>query len=216
MATWELRWILLGMGAVLIAGVYIWSRRPSIRFFRLSLDKLKRAEPPLSEIDVTDPSDAREASGDTATFLSRKRLGDTDKVVTLRFIGRDQTALSGEQAVVALREAGLVHGKYGIFHYLPGKESDEPLFSVANLTEPGSFEVINFKNTTIPGMSFFMVLPGPGDPVVSFDAMVQTARALTQELNAELFDERGSSWSIQRERFIREEIIEYRHQLTQA
>ncbi len=216
MATWELRWILLGMGAVLIAGVYIWSRSPSIRFFRLSLDKLKRTEPPFSKIDVKDPSDTREASGDTATSLARTRLGGTEKVVTLRFIGRDQTGLSGERAVFALREAGLVHGKYGIFHYLPGEESDEPLFSVANLTEPGSFEAVYFEVTTIPGMSFFMVLPGPGDPVVCFDAMVQTARALTQELNAELFDERGSSWSIQRERFIREEIIEYRHQLTQS
>ena len=119
MATWELRWILLGMGAVLIAGVYIWSRRPSVRFFRVSLDKLKRAEPALSEIDETDPSAARAASGDTAASPPHERLGDTYKVVTLRFIGRDQTALSSEQAVVALREAGLVHGKYGIFHYLP-------------------------------------------------------------------------------------------------
>ena len=93
MATWELRWILLGMGAVLIAGVYIWSRRPSVRFFRVSLDKLKRAEPALSEIDETDPSAAREASGDTAASPPHERLGDTYKVVTLRFIGRAQTAL---------------------------------------------------------------------------------------------------------------------------
>jgi len=28
-----------------------------------------------------------------------------------------------------------------------------------------------------------------------------------------LHDERGSSWSVQRERYVREEIIEYRHQL---
>ena len=213
---WELRWILLAMGALLIGGVYIWSRKPSVSFFRSSPDKLERAKPPLSEIDVTDPPGTTEASGDTATSLPHTQLRDTDKVVTLRFIGREQTGLSGEQAVFALREAGLVHGKYGIFHYLPEEESDEPLFSVANLTEPGSFEVIDFKDTTIPGMSFFIVLPGPGDPVVCFDAMVQTARALTQKLNAELFDERGSSWSIQRERYIREEIIEYRHQLTRA
>ena len=213
---WELRWILLGMGALFIAGVYIWSRKPSVSFFRTGPDKVERAEPSLSEIDVTDPLNERDAPGDTETSLRRTQPVDTDKVVTLRFIGREQTGLSGEQAVFALRAAGLVHGKYGIFHYLPGQESDEPFFSVANLTEPGSFEVTNFKDTTIPGMSFFMMLRGPGDPVVRFDAMVQTARALTQELNAELFDERGSSWSIQRERFIREEIIEYRHQLTQA
>jgi cell division protein ZipA len=65
-------------------------------------------------------------------------------------------------------------------------------------------------------MSFFMVLPGLGDPVVCFDEMIQAARALSKELDAEIFDEQGSSWSIQRERYIREEIIEYRHQMGRA
>ncbi len=61
-----------------------------------------------------------------------------------------------------------------------------------------------------------MVLPGLGDPVSRFDRMVGVARTLTQSLNAELFDEQGSSWSIQRERYVREEIIEYCHQRTRA
>ena len=42
--------------------------------------------------------------------------------------------------------------------------------------------------------------------------MVGTARELARELEAELRDENGSSWSIQRERYVREEIIEYLHQ----
>ena len=57
------------------------------------------------------------------------------------------------------------------------------------------------------------MLPGSGDPVARFDALVETARALTVELEADLHDEGGSSWSVQRERYLREEIIEYRHQL---
>ena len=46
------------------------------------------------------------------------------------------------------------------------------------------------------------MLPGNGDPVARFDAMVETARALSVELAADLFDERGSSWSSQRERYL--------------
>ena len=56
------------------------------------------------------------------------------------------------------------------------------------------------------------MLPAEGDAVARFDAMVETARALSVELEADLHDERGSSWSVQRERYIREEIIKYRHQ----
>jgi len=111
-----------------------------------------------------------------------------------------------------LRAAGLRHGRYGIFHKHASPLEDTPLFSVANLTEPGSFDLTRLADTTIPGMSFFMVLPGTGDPVERFDLMIETARSLARELDADLHDEKGSSWSIQRERYIREEIIAYRHQ----
>ena len=62
-------------------------------------------------------------------------------------------------------------------------------------------------------MSFFMVLPGSGDPVARFDAMVATARDLARDLEGELRDEKGSSWSFQRERYVREEVIAYCHSL---
>ena len=56
-----------------------------------------------------------------------------------------------------------------------------------------------------------MILPGPGDAVDRFDDMVRTARDLARDLNGDLRDEQGSSWSIQRERFVREEIIQFQH-----
>ena len=56
-----------------------------------------------------------------------------------------------------------------------------------------------------------MVLPGPVDGVEAFDMMMEAARALAQSLDAELLDESGSNLSIQRERYMREEIIQYQH-----
>ena len=56
-----------------------------------------------------------------------------------------------------------------------------------------------------------MVLPGPMDGAQAFDLMMEAARALSQSLNAELLDESGSTLSIQRERYLREEIIQYQH-----
>ena len=61
-----------------------------------------------------------------------------------------------------------------------------------------------------------MVIPGPGDPVRRFDAMIELARALAEQLDGVLLDERGSSWSIQRERYIREDIIQFQHHLSRA
>ena len=134
-----------------------------------------------------------------------------DKIVALRFVPRAASLMAAE-AVRALRDHGLEHGRYGIFHsYYEDMPGDEPRFSVASLTEPGSFDLERLDEP-LAGMSFFMVLPGTGDPVERFDAMVETARSLAHRLDAELFDEGGSTWSIQRERYIREELINYRLQ----
>jgi cell division protein ZipA len=54
-----------------------------------------------------------------------------------------------------------------------------------------------------------MVLPGPLDGVEAFDLMIAAAHALGSSLNGELLDETGSTLSIQRERYMREEIIQY-------
>ena len=54
-----------------------------------------------------------------------------------------------------------------------------------------------------------MVLPGPVEGVEGFDLMMAAARALAQTLDGELLDESGSTLSIQRERYLREEIIQF-------
>ena len=41
--------------------------------------------------------------------------------------------------------------------------------------------------------------------------MMEAARALAQSMDAELLDESGSTLSIQRERYMREEVIQFQH-----
>lgn len=231
----ELRWVLLGLGLVLVTGVYLWGRGLFRRNQLARISRRRRAEPHISDArlatsdGVEAPVHAEPDIGEGAevawTSLSEEDEPQVEpepappppapeKIVTVRFIPK-ASELSGEEAVLALREAGLRHGRYGIFHLHDETHADEAQFSVASLTEPGSFDLENLSTKPISGMSFFMVLPGLGDPVARFDAMVQTAHSLARKLDAELFDDRGSSWSIQRERYVREEIIRYRHQLAQ-
>jgi cell division protein ZipA len=213
----ELRWVLLGLGVLVIGGVYLWGRG----FVRLpALPRLRKE--PAAPADAPDQGDTEaftapnerveEPMSSSSAPARAQPLSTAERVVTVRFIPASE--MSGERVVSALRAAGLRHGHYGIFHRFSDELRDQPLFSVANLTEPGSFDLTTLAETTIPGMSFFMVLPGVGDPVERFDLMVGTARSLAHELDAELHDEKGSSWSIQRERYVREEIIRYRHQLS--
>ena len=102
-------------------------------------------------------------------------------------------------------------GKFGIYHRYDGNDESKTIFSAASLVEPGSFDLENIKEQEIPGISIFLVLPGPVEGAEAFDLMMQAARALAQTMNADLLDESGSTLSIQRERYMREEIIQFQH-----
>ena len=207
---WDLRWVLLGLGALVLVGVYLWSRGIVSRAMLPALPRRKeRTEPSIGEPPPPpEPAPQPESLVETVSEEERPRPGP-ERVVALRLVPRG-AELPTQRAVAALRNAGLEHGRYAIFHRQLGTNREG--FSVASLTEPGSFDLEHLGDATIAGLSFFLVLPGKGDPVSRFDAMVETARALSVELAADLFDERGSSWSSQRERYLREELIEYRHQ----
>lgn len=205
---WDLRWVLFGLGALVVVAVYLWSKGEGSRRLFLELSRRNRSEPSFGDDagDATTPDAVLPASEPPAQEPAR---ASPDRVITLRLVPRGDE-FDTERTVKALMRAGLKHGRHGIFHR--DGVASEPAFSVASLTEPGSFDLDSLQGTTIAGLSFFVVLPGVGDPVARFDAMVETARALSVQLQADLRDERGSSWSIQRERYLREEIIEYRHQ----
>ena len=209
---WDLRWVLLGLGALVLIAVYLWTRGIVSRDMLPTLPRRKERTEPRIGGEPT-PSPVEPASQppslvETVSEEEKARPGP-DRVVALRLVPRG-AELPTQRAVSALRGAGLEHGRYAIFHRQLGTNREG--FSVASLTEPGSFDLDHIGDATIAGLSFFLVLPGQGDPVSRFDAMVETARRLSVELAADLFDERGSSWSSQRERYLREELIEYRHQ----
>ena len=90
------------------------------------------------------------------------------------------------------------------------------IFSAASLVEPGTFDMTTIREQEIPGISLFMVLPGPVDGAQSFDLMIAAARTLMQSLDAELLDESGSTLRIQRERYMREEVIQFEHSIQVA
>ena len=101
------------------------------------------------------------------------------------------------------------HGQYGIFHRLDEEDGTRIRYSVASLIEPGSFDLSKLKESSYKGVSIFMVLPAPEDGLELFDDMLQTARDLAKETGGHLLDEQGGALSVQRERYMREEVIEF-------
>lgn len=206
-----LRWLLLFFGILVIAGVYIYSRRERSKPSEQSPPD-RRVAPTLG--DERSEDQAEEPVGDEvpqAEPVAEAPVREDQKIVTLRLIAREGGAFKGDELILSMRGIGLRHGKFGIFHRYDGNDEDKTVFSAASLVEPGSFDLANIKDQEIPGISLFLVLPGPIDAVEAFDMMMEAARALAQSLSAELLDESGSTLSIQRERYLREEVIQFQH-----
>jgi len=211
-----LRWLLLFFGLLVIAGVYLYSRREGDKPEKQKIEA-PRVAPTLGGEDLERDVDAAVLLEDDAAPAAEHAPDEyaieeaPQKIVTLRLIARNGGAFRGDELILSLRGIGLRHGKFGIFHQYDGNDEDRTIFSAASLVEPGSFDLANIKEQEIPGISLFLVLPGPVDGVEAFDLMMTAARALAQTLDAELLDESGSTLSIQRERYMREEIIQYQH-----
>ena len=210
-----LRWLLLFFGLLVIAGVYFYSRREKQQTSEAEEEiPVDRQEPTLDDDDLPDLD-----SGNYEAIEAPELDDDSEapslpedgrqKIVTLRIVGRNKKPFQGDELILSMRGIGLRHGKFGIFHRYDGNNENRTIFSAASLVEPGSFDLANIKEQQIPGISLFLVLPGPVDGVEAFDLMMAAARALAQTLDGELLDESGSTLSIQRERYLREEIIQF-------
>ena len=232
-----LRWLLLALGLLVIGGVYLYSRRAS-KSEPEAVDNRERREPTLDAdgaddepefleplVPVIRDDDDADDDGDDGFEPDTDDEPDYDavadereaappapqKIVTLRIIARGGKAFAGDALILNLRGIGMRHGKFGIFHRFDGANEDKSIFSAASLVEPGSFDLANIKDQQIPGISLFAVLPGPIDSVEAFDMLMAAARTLAQSLEGELLDESGSTLSIQRERYMREEVVQYQH-----
>lgn len=208
-----LRWLLLLFGLLVIAGVYVYSRREQSAPDNKQ-SPTSRVEPQLAGGDSSDESDddvvAIELSmADEESGTDSEGIDTPQKIVTLRIVANENKFFPGDDLVLSMRGIGLRHGKFGIFHRYDGNDESRTVFSAASLVEPGSFDLENIKEQEIPGISLFLVMPGPIDGIEGFDLMMTAARTLAQSLNGDLVDESGSSLSIQRERYMREEIIQF-------
>lgn len=236
-----LRWLLLISGLILIAGIYLYSRRQRQRAGPESeeresdhgrYDDDRRIEPTFAagvedapveavsslvdealvepaEFDEDGVADVAEVT--TEDVAQEAPRESPQKIVTLRLVARDKGSFKGDELILSLRGIGMRHGKFGIFHRFDGNDENRTIFSAASLIEPGSFDLTNIKEQQIPGISLFLVLPGPVEAAEAFDSMLTAARTLAQSLDGELLDESGSTLSIQRERYMREEVIQFEH-----
>jgi cell division protein ZipA len=170
-------------------------------------DEVVQAEMEL--LDRTVGSNAGAAGGD----LGRRASDDFDKIVTLYIAARAGEVLRGPDIVVAAEKAGLTYGHMNVYHRLvEGHPERGPVFSVANIKKPGSFEMAEIQSLETPAIAFFLTLPAPMNALDAWDAMLPTAQRMTELLDGVLLDEQRNALGRQRIAHLRDEMRAYDRQ----
>ena len=216
----NIRWLLLIFGLLFVVGIYlyeIWIKSQK----EVAANNENRVEPSLKKDSSVDKY-SKNYSNDKSPLNTGQKEKEkefeptTDNtsssqhkfIVTIRLVAIDNSSYDGGLVVDVLEKHGLRIDRSGVFHFYKD-EIKEITFSAASLIEPGVFDIEKISNQKIPGISFFMTLPLTSDEIEAFDEMFSVIKKISISLKGELLDESGSSLSIQRERYIREQVIEY-------
>ena len=217
----ELRWVLLVIGALIVAGVYFYSkqaarppampRRPRDELDPELSEELDRLGQAISLDRASEGTEAPAEPGNAAEAEPSEEIEtEPERIVTLYVQPRDGGKFAGTKVMRAAENAGLVFGKLSIFHRF--HESDQrriAVFSVANMTKPGDFDAERPEEIECHGLCLFLTLPNPLSALDAWDAMLATGKRLADLLDGELMDESRSTLIRQRIAHIRDQMREY-------
>lgn len=162
-----------------------------------------------AELDLLD----RTLEGAPTSDLGKRASDEFDKIVTLYLAARAGAALHGPDIVVAAEKAGLVYGHMGVFHRLvEGHPERGPVFSVANIMKPGSFDMATIQSMQTPAIAFFLTLPASVPALEAWDTMLPTAQRMSELLDAVVLDDQRNALGRQRIAHIRDELRAYDRQ----
>lgn len=215
----DLRLVILGIGVALLGVIYLWGKRRARRDdWELPPDADLSGDPvypdetkPEDEWDIIPLRAARDPLDEGALEQMRglasqtKPLGDDiptltdvvgeaktakplpELVVALTVIAKSGHTISGKALLDATRETGLVYGTHRIYHRVVNGDT---IFSMANILEPGYFDLNAMDKFATPGIALFMRLPGKAAGTLAVQQMIDTARSMAQMLDARICDER--------------------------
>ncbi|MCK3655844.1 hypothetical protein A4G19_08755 [Pasteurellaceae bacterium Macca] len=106
-----------------------------------------------------------------------------ENIITLYVVAAEGQLFFGEQVVQQLESLGCQYGEYQIFHrHLDSTSTSPVVFSVANMMQPGIFDLNYIAEFQTVGLVFFMHLPSVGNDLINLRTMILTAESLAQNL----------------------------------
>ncbi len=119
-------------------------------------------------------------------------VSSAEEVIVITVMAKKDSVFPGDLLLRVAKQVGLKYGEMGIFHRYEqsGLGKKGQLFSMANVLEPGTFDLETMSETSTRGVCLFLTLPGPKKSVLAFELLVDTARKIARLLGGELQDGR--------------------------
>lgn len=169
-----------------------------------------------SELNLDEPAELRaeprveskKASKDIAKEppkeTAREQQADTDavpeysEVLVINVVAKPDREFVGVDLLPVLLTSGLRFGDMSIFHRHIEADSRSPvLFSVANIVNPGTFDLNQINDFSTRGLCFFMTLPNVANSMQAFDKMLDVAQQVRIALDGDLKDDNRSVMTAQ-------------------
>jgi cell division protein ZipA len=161
---------------------------------------------PLVQAEMELP-DTAATTASPASNAGRRVSDEFDKIVTLYIAAKAGEKLRGPDILVAAEKTGLTYGHMNVFHRLvEGHPERGPVFSVANIMKPGSFEMATIQSLETPAIAFFLTLPAPVPALDAWETMLPTAQRMAELLDGVLLDESRNALGRQRIQHLRDEL----------
>jgi cell division protein ZipA len=117
-----------------------------------------------------------------------------EEVLVIHLMANKGEKVAGQQLLDAVLSAGLRYGAMKIFHrHLSDDGSGPVLFSMANLVNPGTFDLNTMGDLEVPGVTLFMALDDIADPVDALNIMIEAVDSIVGDLQLNVMDESRSS-----------------------
>lgn len=109
-----------------------------------------------------------------------------DDVISVYVLAQPDELIKGEKILSASYALHMDFGAMKIFHRHDQDEERKIQFSMANIKQPGWFEIDNMNDLETPGVSFFMQVSLVDKPSAVLDEMMITAHSLSSMIGATL------------------------------
>lgn len=164
---------------------------------QLDIEEIEHEEPAYEESfldeEIIDELDQKRTTGvghEPVKQDTRSEEFELSEVLVLNITAKDGRVFAGDDLLHALITAGLKFGDMNIFHKRLSKEHQGTIiFSVANMLNPGTFDLNNMDDFTTLGISFFLALPSPINNLDAFEQMLGVAQGIRDTLQGDLKDD---------------------------